>query len=867
MLGRAIRRWAAGAPFLMAAICGAIDTAGAQQAALVYEKELDLALNPIPGGPMPSAAALEPRRADIDPNLHAQVLSLPALVPNFEIGGEWKPRIIQGKPAPAGKWKSTVHFVSVSTGEDGKEREGLCAGTLIDERWILTAAHCVFHPEVGGVKTLKWVAAFANDLRLAKGTVLRVKAVFVNREYDYRWFFNDIALLELETATSFPRQKLTAGAGKSKFLAAGTMATVVGWGRTKPGAPVPGDISKVLLEVGIPIIDKSACERIRKFHPLFRERPPTTDAEFCTGFGQTDKPSPCHGDSGGPVFVTGAGGEPLQAGIVSHGPPECSGTFGAYAAVGHFEPWIRQRVPNATFAMPPGGASPSPAPQPEALVYEKKLDLSLNPIPGGAVPNAADAALRRADADPDFYAQPLGLPALVPSYGADGVRKERIIQGKPAPAGKWKSTVHFVTGFTGEQSFCGGSLIDERWVLTAAHCVFENKRGGLKGLQWVTVFANDVRVAKGTALRVKAVLVNRAYNEQWVHNDIALLELEKGIDLPRQKLGAGAGRSTFLAPDRRATIVGWGMTKPWWQPGAKPGEISPVLLEASIPMMDRDICETIKKGGPWFGQRPPSEAEFCAGYGKLDQPFVCSGDSGGPIFVAGAAGEHIQVGIASHVADVGCPSIYAVFADVGHFEPWIRQRVPNVAFAMPPGDGPASPVQRALQQIAGAVPGGPPSPHGQCSVDIRADGAAANRIRVGAQLTVRVSAGVGGQLAVFQRTENRMVQLFPNRLGGRSRLDPVAATSVRPGDTVAIPAPTDGVSLTVSPPQGRYEIVAVVVPEAVDLAGIVRRYEDMRPIPGYEAVLARIAADTQQAAAGAPDAPRTVCTRQFVVAE
>src|SRR5262245_14202926 len=482
--------------------------------------------------------------------------------------------------------------------------------------------------------------------------------------------------------------------------------------------------------------------------------------------------------------------------------------------------------------------------QQEALLYEKELDLKVNPTPA----RSDNPGPPRAEADAASPETVVGLPALVPDYDVDGGRstqRGRVIEGTPSPSGKWRSTVNFISAHTygGQElpSACAGSIIDERWILTAAHCVFEPRLGGLKSLKWVTAFADDVRFEKGTPLRVKAAYVNRAYNGTILLNDIALLEVEKAIKLPRQKLAAGSGQPTFLAPDNRATIIGWGRTKPFQPPGM-PGQTSPILLEASIPIAGKETCDAFRKS--MAPARELTNAEFCAGERpqKEKRPQVCNGDSGGPIFVAGgAAGEHIQAGIVSW-GKPGCQESYAVFSNVGHFEPWIRKHVPNAVFVM--AGAVSSPVQEALQQIAGAEPGGPPSPHGQCSVDIRADGAATNRVRVGSELTVHVSTGVSGRLAVFNRTTEEKVQLFPNRFGGR---DGSLPTAVRTGDVVTIPGPGQRFALKVSPPEGRYEIIAVVVPEGVHLAEITGPFQDMGRIADFEAVLARIADETRQA--------------------
>jgi secreted trypsin-like serine protease len=513
--------------------------------------------------------------------------------------------------------------------------------------------------------------------------------------------------------------------------------------------------------------------------------------------------------------------------------------------------------------------------QSDGFLYEKELDPRRNPTPVQREDQPGPPLL---EYEKTLAGQFVRLPALVPDAGADGARDARIIEGTPAAPGEWKSAINLKIGYTGSDgrerdTWCGGSLIDERWVLTAAHCVFRAEAGGLRPLQWVTAYASDVRFQKGTPLRVKSVFVHRTYDGGWFVNDLALLNLEQPYTkAPRQKLAAGAGLRTLLTPGTKATIVGWGRTKSWG-PGERPPDDPPsVLLKGIFPLADKQSCDERRRRGMFpkgpGTDRPLSDAEFCAGDTTGKSNTTCNGDSGGPLFVASpTTGEHIQAGVVSW-GTVGCPkNYYAVYANVGHFEEWIRKHVPNAVFVAPQPDLTSGP----LQQIAGVEPGGPPSPYGQCSVDIDANGALVNRVKVGAHLTVHVTTGVAGHLAVFNRIKgdpraaaDKIVQLFPNNRSSRARAGPLP-TAVRAGDVVAIPDAKDTFSLEVTPPLGRYEIIAVVVPEGVNLADITRPFEGMSAIGNFDGVLAEIAVRTRQLAETGRQTPRAVCTRQFDV--
>jgi hypothetical protein len=340
--------------------------------------------------------------------------------------------------------------------------------------------------------------------------------------------------------------------------------------------------------------------------------------------------------------------------------------------------------------------------------------------------------------------------------------------------------------------------------------------------------------------------VHRDYDEAWILNDVALLRLEAPTDLPRQKL-AGGGPS-LLPSGTMATVVGWGRTK-----GDAPSSNSPVLLQASLPIASKSACDAFRGSTKWPKPgRPIGEADFCAGYGADESPMHCNGDSGGPLFVTSSTGEPIQAGIVSFVQGA-CKTTYGAYVSVGHFQAWISKRVPKAVFVMPQPGVASAP----LGAIAGVAPGGPPSPLGQCAVDVYADGVATNTAKVGSALAVKVTSGIGGRLVVFvsRASGEKVVQIFPNRFGA-------AASAVQAGDVVGIGDSSDSFTLTVSPPTGRYAVIAIVMPETSSLASLADRFADMTPIEGFGSVLSKLAQEAQQLPS---DSHRAVCTRQFDV--
>ncbi|KAL5291647.1 hypothetical protein ACFFRR_010821 [Megaselia abdita] len=236
----------------------------------------------------------------------------------------------------------------------------------------------------------------------------------------------------------------------------------------------------------------------------------------------------------------------------------------------------------------------------------------------------------------------------------------RVIGGSDAAVKQFPYQVGISTKIDGKFYWCGGSVISESWVLTAAHCVI----GEVESLLLIfgaTDRQNPYEVGQArqniSNFDNGQVIIHPLYNPSKITNDVALVRLAQKLEfsdyIQPVKLPSNKVYNTFA--NSPAVISGWGKI-------ADNGTVVQYLQYGYVTILDLNSCMSSYNPGA------VTQGNICLD-NKKSGVSSCNGDSGGPC-VSTITGE--LIGITSFGSSKGCEVLPSAYSRVTHFRDWIK---------------------------------------------------------------------------------------------------------------------------------------------------------------------------------------------------